>query len=161
MRQFTLDADMAVTFAALSASAARNRLFSQKAKADGNAPAALLLSAMAEGEEIMARRALIFLRGKISPLDDYLAEVAETKNRGAGQFDKRAAAAAESKEDSTADAYGRFGAVTRNHGEQLAGPGPEAELYVCQVCGYIAADEAPERCPVCNAVAKKFKAHSL
>ncbi|MGD8368254.1 MAG: hypothetical protein PVG78_11460 [Desulfobacterales bacterium] len=161
MHHATLDAGMAMTFAALSASAARNRLFAQKAKAEGNRPVALLLSAMAEGEEIMARRALIALRGKIFPLDDYLAEIADTKGRSAAVSDERAGAAAKNGDENTADAYRRFGAVTRNHGEQLAGLGRETALYVCQVCGYIAADEAPDRCPVCNAVAKKFKAHSL
>jgi rubrerythrin len=161
MRHFTFDADMAMTFAELSASAARNRLFSQKAKAEGNGQAALLLAAMAEGEEIMARRALIALRGKISALDDYLAEIEDTKARSAGRCDERAGAAEENGEENTADAYRRFAAVTRNHGEQLAGLGGESDLNVCQVCGYIAAGESPERCPVCNAVAKKFKAFSL
>jgi rubrerythrin len=163
MAQFALDRDMAASFAELSASAARNRLFSQKAKADGKKQTAMLFSAMAEAEEIMARRALIALRGKISALDDYLAEIAETKKQAAEQFAQRAGAAEKKGEDSAADAYGRFGAVSRNHGQRLAsgGGGEESALYVCQVCGYIAEGEVPERCPVCNAVAKKFQAHSL
>ena len=33
----------------------------------------------------------------------------------------------------------------------------ETDYYVCQVCGYISEDEAPERCPVCNAVKEKFR----
>ena len=33
----------------------------------------------------------------------------------------------------------------------------QTDYYVCQVCGYIAEDEAPERCPVCNSVKGKFK----
>ena len=161
MSHFTFDDHMAMTFAELSASAARNRLFSQKAKAEGNAQAALLLAAMAEGEEIMARRALIALRGKISTLEDYLTEIAATKSTSAGRCDERAGAAEENGEGNTADAYRRFAAVARNHGKQLAGLDGEADLHVCQVCGYIAAGEAPERCPVCNAVAKKFKAYRL
>lgn len=158
MNRFIPDADMAMTFAELSASAARNRLFAQKAKSEGNDRAALLLGAMAEAEEIMARRALIALRGKISALKDYLAEVADTKSRSAGRCDERAAAAEQEGEQNTADAYRRFAAVARNHGKRLASEEGEAGLYVCQVCGYIAAGQAPERCPVCNAVAKKFKA---
>jgi rubrerythrin len=162
MAQFALDKDMAASFAELSASAARNRLFSQKAKADGEPKTALLFSAMAEAEEIMARRALIALRGKISSLGDYLGEIAETKKQAAEQFAQRARAAEQKGEDSASDAYGRFGAVSRNHGERLAaGGGNESALYVCQVCGYIAEGEVPDRCPVCNAVAKKFQAHSL
>lgn len=29
--------------------------------------------------------------------------------------------------------------------------------YVCEVCGYVAEGEAPERCPICNAPRKQFK----
>jgi len=33
----------------------------------------------------------------------------------------------------------------------------QTAYYVCQVCGYINEDEAPEKCPVCGAVKDKFK----
>jgi rubrerythrin len=33
----------------------------------------------------------------------------------------------------------------------------ETDYYVCQVCGYISEDNAPENCPVCGAVKNKFK----
>ncbi|MCX7682183.1 MAG: rubrerythrin family protein [Anaerolineae bacterium] len=34
--------------------------------------------------------------------------------------------------------------------------GETNSYYVCQVCGYIAEREAPERCPICNAPQEKF-----
>ena len=34
------------------------------------------------------------------------------------------------------------------------------EYYVCQVCGYISEDGAPDKCPVCGAVKEKFKSIS-
>ena len=33
----------------------------------------------------------------------------------------------------------------------------ETVYHICQVCGYIAEDEAPDRCPVCDAIKSKFK----
>ena len=33
---------------------------------------------------------------------------------------------------------------------------PEADYYVCSVCGYTCEDEAPDTCPVCNAKKKAF-----
>jgi rubrerythrin len=33
----------------------------------------------------------------------------------------------------------------------------EANYFVCQVCGYVSEDEAPDNCPVCGAVKGKFK----
>jgi len=35
--------------------------------------------------------------------------------------------------------------------------GTEVDYYLCPVCGYVAADEVPEKCPVCGAMAKVFK----
>jgi rubrerythrin len=31
------------------------------------------------------------------------------------------------------------------------------DYYVCQVCGYIAEQEAPDQCPICNAKQEKFR----
>ena len=33
---------------------------------------------------------------------------------------------------------------------------PVKDYYVCSVCGYTVADEAPEKCPVCGAMKKAF-----
>lgn len=34
---------------------------------------------------------------------------------------------------------------------------PDKELYLCPVCGWVGSEPAPERCPVCNALAKIFR----
>jgi len=33
---------------------------------------------------------------------------------------------------------------------------PQADYYVCSVCGYTCENEPPDKCPVCGAVAKAF-----
>jgi rubrerythrin len=52
--------------------------------------------------------------------------------------------------------------VSKNHIRLLekfndAPSGNVPELHVCGVCGFIAVDKIPEKCPVCNAVPAKFK----
>ncbi len=37
------------------------------------------------------------------------------------------------------------------------GKNPEADIYVCQVCGYTVEGEAPDECPVCKAKKQSFK----
>ncbi len=37
------------------------------------------------------------------------------------------------------------------------GKNPEANYYVCQVCGYTAEGEPPDECPVCKAKKQAFK----
>lgn len=41
--------------------------------------------------------------------------------------------------------------------ENLDKPQEEYEYYVCAVCGYVHARSAPEKCPVCGAVSKRFE----
>jgi rubrerythrin len=33
----------------------------------------------------------------------------------------------------------------------------ETDYYVCQVCGYVNEDKAPDKCPICGAVKEKFE----
>lgn len=37
------------------------------------------------------------------------------------------------------------------------GKSPDADMYVCQVCGYTVEGEAPDECPVCKAKKQSFK----
>ena len=67
-----LDRRMKLTMAAESASAARNRLYAAQAKKNDRNQLAKLLTAMSTGEQISARRALIYLRGKIDRPDHHL-----------------------------------------------------------------------------------------
>lgn len=41
--------------------------------------------------------------------------------------------------------------------ENLDNPEPVECYHVCGVCGYTVADEAPDKCPVCNAAKKAFE----
>jgi len=41
--------------------------------------------------------------------------------------------------------------------ENLGKPGETFDYYVCPVCGYVQARQAPERCPVCNALGSRFE----
>jgi rubrerythrin len=62
-----------------------------------------------------------------------------------------------------AEFFERLTRVTKNHLrllEKSTGDPEDREhtLHVCRVCGFIALDNTPEKCPVCNAVPEKFTA---
>jgi len=40
---------------------------------------------------------------------------------------------------------------------ETLGKAPDADIYVCQVCGYTVEGEAPDECPVCKAKKQSFK----
>jgi rubrerythrin len=156
-----LESRMKLAMASESASAARNRLYAAKAKKDGRSQLAKLMTAMATGEQISARRALIYLRGKIGQAGPHLEELQRQKETAASQIYPTDQQTAGSAGDRSADAaFAQFAQVSRNHADVLKKPDIDSaahDFYVCQVCGYIALDEVPEQCPVCGAVPERFK----
>ena len=156
-----LDKTIQLSLAVESTAAARNRLYAVKAKKDGKLRQARLLSALARGEEISARRSLIYLRGKISDLEDHLAALLEAKRHLVETVYPRDRQVALRAGDKSAEAaLHQFEQVNANHMErltELTAEDSEASYYVCQVCGYVAAGSIPEKCPVCGAVTGRFK----
>ncbi len=156
-----LDKRMQLAFAVESAAAARNRLYAVKAKKDAQTRAARLLGALAHGEEISARRSLTYLRGKISILEDHLAALLKAKQHLVETVYPQDREIARQGGDKSAEAaLLQFEQVNANHAERLAEltvEGSEGPYYVCQVCGYVAADRIPDKCPVCGAVPGRFK----
>ncbi|MDJ0802331.1 MAG: hypothetical protein QNI89_12830 [Desulfobacterales bacterium] len=156
-----LEKRMQLAFAVESAAAARNRLYAVKAKKDGQMRQARLLNALARGEEISARRSLIYLRGKISVLEDHLEALLTAKRHLVATVYPPDREIARRDGDKSAEAaLHQFEQVNANHAErlgELAAEDPEAPYYVCQVCGYIAAGSIPDKCPVCGAVPERFK----
>jgi rubrerythrin len=105
---------------------------------------------------------LIYLRGKIGPAAPHLERLRLQKEAAATQGYPASRQAAASAGDRSAEAaFEQFGKVSRNHAAVLENPDMDIadhEFYVCQVCGYIALDVVPEKCPVCGAVPERFKA---
>jgi rubrerythrin len=157
------DTKMALTFAALSASATRNQLCAQKAEKQGDLQWAKLLEAIAQSESIKTRRALVYLRGRITDVETYMQELLfHKKQMFSEEYPATAAAYTDKGKRHEAETFARYAAVAKNHylllNEIEEGNITEGTQYcVCNVCGYIAQNAVPEKCPVCNAVPDKFK----
>lgn len=146
-----------------SLAAAKNRVRSQKAVQDGQPDAALALRALAEAQEVHAKKALTFLRGRIGSSAENLAlalqEAREMAVNALGWT-------LQSEADSDKAAGSLLTQMARAVQSHLALPGiaqtgqPRTEAatryHVCVICGYVHAGEAPGRCPVCQAVPEKF-----
>ena len=159
-----LDDRIALSFAAIAASAERNRLYAALARKQGDLQRARLLDAIARAEKTQASRLLMALRGNIEPADTYYSDLMKTKL-------ETSATDAPRIQDSFGDETGEFGPeffgrlarVSKNHFRLLEKntqkqADRETAFYVCGVCGFIAVDQTPDKCPICNAVPKKFTA---
>ena len=139
--------------------------FAKKAAADGYPQIAKLFRAAAEAETVHAHAHLRVMGGvkttaenlqvsiegegfeftKMYP--EYIAEAEKEGNKAALSSFKFANAVEKVHHALYSDAL-----KTLQAGKDL----PAAPIYVCDVCGYTVAGEAPDKCPVCGAKKERF-----
>ncbi len=156
--------NLALAFAAESKAAARNRAFALKADQEGYGRIAHLFRAVAEAESVHARRYLMLMRGKIKSTEENLAAAFQNEIKAnVEEYPRLIRQAADEDQEVVVNAFSQSRDVEERHAElykkamtdMLAER--ETTYYVCQVCGYVSEDQAPENCPVCGAVREKFK----
>jgi len=153
-------------FAGESQASRRYLFFAEKADSEGLTQIARLFRAAAEAETVHARNHLKAMDG-IGATGDNLKESIGGESYEFTEmypgFIERAKAENNEKAEITFSYANKVEKV--HHGlyrkalEQLES-GKEAKdepYYVCPVCGYTVAGEAPEKCPVCGTPRKMFK----
>ena len=156
--------NLSYAFGAESKAAARNEVFAKKAEAEGYTQVARLFRAVSDAESVHSRRFLMLMRGKIGSTEENLEAAFENEIKAnAEEYPRLIREAAEEDQQAAQKAFTHARDVESRHAElyKKAINDMIAErntvYYVCQVCGYISEDEAPDRCPVCDAIKKKFK----
>jgi rubrerythrin len=155
---------LAYAFAAESKASVRNDAFARKADAEGFAGIARLFKAVSEAESVHARRYLMLMRGKIGTTEENLEAAFQSEIKAnVDEYPNLIKEATDDGEEAALKAFSHSRDVEDRHAElykkamndMLAER--ETIYYVCQVCGYVAENEAPQNCPVCGAVKGKFK----
>ena len=137
--------------------------FAKKAEAEGFKQVARLFRAAAEAETVHAHNHLKELGGIKSTKEN----LEEAINGESYEFQKmypQMIKDAESEGNKGAlrsfnyanDVEKIHAALYKKALENL-GKNPDADMYVCQVCGYTVEGEAPDECPVCKAKKQSFK----
>jgi rubrerythrin len=156
--------NLSYAFAAESKASVRNDAFARKADAEGYAGIARLFRAVSEAESVHARRYLMLMRGKIGSTEENLEAAFQSEIKAnVDEYPNLIKEATDEGEEAALKAFSHARDVEDRHAElykkamndMLAER--ETIYYVCQVCGYVAENEAPENCPVCGAVKGKFK----
>ncbi len=156
--------NLAYAFAAESKAAIRNEAFAKKAQAEGYSQIARLFRAVSEAESVHARRYLLLMRGKVGSTEENLKTAFENEIKAnVEEYPKLIQEATDDSHEGALRAFSQARDVESMHAElykkamndMLADR--KTKYWVCQVCGYIAEDEAPEKCPVCGSVKGKFK----
>jgi rubrerythrin len=152
---------LAAAFAETTRLAARCAIYASQAAREGDPSARQLFAAAAASLNVQARRYGRLLRGTVAGTDTNRRMLIETEipalqsllaqcRQWAGDAEWKSAREAFAHADTVA-------AQLESLRRQLVRPAAATELLVCQICGHIASGSAPEACPVCGAVAGKFK----
>jgi rubrerythrin len=156
--------NLAYAFAAESKAYVRNEAFAKKAEMDGYLQIAHLFRAISDAESVHARRYLLLMRGKIGSTEENLETAFQNEIKAnVEEYPKLIKDASNEGKESVLEAFSQSRDVENGHAElykkamndMLAER--DTRYYVCQVCGYVSEDEAPDNCPVCRAVKGKFK----
>ena len=156
--------NLALTLAAVSRTAARHTAFAQKADHDADPRTARLFRALSDSKSVQARRCLLLLRGRIGTTRENLESALVQERRAYEEDYPVLIREAEAEGMKTAEmVFSQSREVLpvqvallekALEGEQEPNP---VDYYVCQVCGYVSENRAPEKCPICGAIPGKFK----
>lgn len=139
--------------------------YAEKAEEEGFPQIAALFRAVAEAERVHTIRNLKLL-GEVVVKDTEanLQASFQREEKASGVYYPQFIREAEEEEDRRAAiSFSQARDVEEGHAalykhalrHMLADTTPV--YYVCEVCGYVAEIEAPERCPVCNAPREQFR----
>jgi rubrerythrin len=156
--------NLALAFAAESKASVRNEVFAKKADQEGYPQIARLFRAVSDAESVHARRYLLFLRGKIGSTEENLEAAFQNEIKAnVDEYPKLMKDASDENQKKVLEAFSQSRDVESRHAELYKKAmndmleDRETVYFVCQVCGYISEDGPPEKCPICGAVAGKFK----
>ena len=156
--------NLAYAFAAESKAAVRNDAFAKKADMEEYTQIARLFRAVSDAESVHARRYLLLMRGKVGTTEENLEAAFKNEIRAnVDEYPKLIQDASEEEDKGALKAFSQARDVESRHAELYKKAMNDmledrhTEYYVCQVCGYINEEKAPEKCPICGAVPGKFK----
>lgn len=162
----TTDRNLKEAFAGESQANRKYLFFAEKADKEGYPQAARLFRAAADAETVHARNHLNAMNGVGTTRENLTAavegELHEFKDMYP-PFIEEAGKEGNAKAKRSFEYANKVEKVHHGHYETALKALDEGATmkdepyYVCQVCGYTAAGEAPDKCPVCGATAKSFK----
>lgn len=147
---------LALAYAMESVSASRNQSFAQKAEKEGRLQDAARFRAVAQGQTVHADKALQILTGTLGDTDTNIQRAQSDSEALTELFHDGIMTAARDRAPAIESALTHFMKTSMNHASLLKQNRESSDLFVCQICGFIAETEPPERCPVCRAAAEQF-----
>ena len=152
-------------FMEMARGAARKKIYAMRARQEGNKAMASLFLAISSSESAQAARFLVQLRGQTGSNEQNCAmaftdEIPATINH----YEQIVQLASDTQEKAMHSACSQSARVQRMHlnlkkkldRKKAQDKESTTSYQVCQFCGFIMEDKAPEKCPICTAPASRF-----
>lgn len=157
------DKDLREAFAGESQANRKYLAFAKKADAEGYSQAAKLFRAAAESETIHAHKHLRYIGGIGDTTTNLAAAIEGETYEYTTMYPQFLADAVSEGDDDVAQFIKYVVTVENEHADlykEMAdslGNNDDVRYFVCNVCGHVHTEEAPESCPVCGAPKSAFK----
>jgi len=153
-------------FMKMTVGSARKKIYALRAQQEGNSDLAALFFAISNSEAAQASRFLIQLRGHTGSNEENCAMAFEQEIPATiDAYEETAHLASDCRDKAMHGACSQSVRVQCMHlslkkkldkkSSQDAKQG--ARYHVCQFCGFIREDKAPENCPICTAPRSRFQ----
>jgi rubrerythrin len=159
--------NLAAAFAGESQASRKYLYFAEKADQEGHKRAARLFRAASEAETVHARNHLRVMQGIGTTAENLKTAISGEKHEFSAMYPEFITTAQAEGNQKAAGSFDMANKVEKIHHQlytetlekldvkETAAP---ETFYVCQVCGNTVEGDAPDRCPVCGAPKKMFKA---
>lgn len=151
--------ELTTAFAIIGRSQMRSDAFAQKAAQSDDEQPAKLLRALSTSQAVQSRRFQMLMRGKIGSDEQNMEEAfGSGLDELESALDSLLKSSLAGGDKSAARVLEQSLKVVRGTRDVAPQTSVNAErIWVCSICGHLAAEKVPERCPVCGAVNTKFE----
>ncbi len=159
--------NLAAAFAGESQASRKYLYFAEKAEQEGHKRAARLFRAASEAETVHARNHLRVMQGIGTTAENLKTAISGENHEFTEMYPEFIDTARAEGNQKAANSFDMANKVEKIHHQlytetleklNVTESGESQPFYVCEVCGNTIEGEAPDRCPVCGAPRKMFKA---
>jgi len=160
-KEMLLEDTILELYAGLAREAARCELYVLRAMKDERRELIPLFKSLAMSFTMQANRFMIQIRGRVYGTDETVEQVYRTILPGSiDEYEQLARQAKQLGSKALATGFDHAARVQRKNGALLRQAEQDqrpADYYVCDFCGFVCRDTAPEKCPICTAPKRRFK----
>ena len=147
-------------YASLCREAVRCIMYSLRAAKEGRTELVSLFSSLGISLNNQANRLMMQVRGSVGSIDDAAEEVySDILPASVEKYLQLTGQAEQMGSKALVTGFSHYGKVQRKNislYQQALRDTRQTDYHVCNFCGYVCRDKAPENCPICTAPKQRF-----